>query len=522
MTRKNNPITTPTIESTVSHDFTYAGWDSELVAAFANQTYTATYTSKLREYLVRYLSKGNVKQSTTAPYGSYVEYLSKEIPTYTAEESAYKYHLFSHWDKSGYVDGNKDVQAVYDTCEYSQDYFKGKDLSSLRPVEIYAMIQLGLESQYTNIKDNISIQFGSDYDYSDIEQKVLISEQTNFNGTNYIDTETSLFDTDRDFTLAIDYKFDTTSPQSSVLLQCFQNDGVNGFKVWNNSGSKFLWGTSSSSFGALGNRDMMVIRHVKGENGIHVYHSNLTGEQSTYVELTKNRATSTNATIVFGCSKADDGAYEDYAIGSVYWSKLWYADLGDNAAKNLVSWTHETIDMELCGFKKFYLSSNSSRRASMTLLAKNLLTQKKSLSNASNNTGGYASCTLPSWLNNRVHKGMNVQWRQLIKQVKVNSSIGNQSTDISSSDNYIYIPSVYELDSSMNSEPYVYEGTPIPYMSTNDARIRKYPNGEIGTYWTRSPNSQYTGYFYRMENNGQLSGYYYPYNSEGILIMFSI
>lgn len=520
--RKDNPIPVPTIESTVSHDFVYSTWDSELIPAFSNQIYTAVYTSKLREYLVRYLSKGTVKQSTTAPYGSYVEYLSEEIPTYTSEESAYKYHLFSGWDKSGYVDGNKDVNAVYDVCEYSQDYFKDKDLSSLRPVEIYAMCQLGLESQYVQMKDNVSVQFGCDYDYSDIEQKVLISEQTEFNGSNYIDTELPLFDIDRDFTFAVDYKFDSASPQSSVLLQCFQNDGVNGFKVWNNSDSKFLWGTSSSSFGNLGNRDMMVIRHAKGENGIHVYHSNLSGSASTYVELTKSRPTVTDATIVFGCSKADDGEYENYAVGTVFWSKLWYADLGDNAAKKLVSWTHETFDVEMCGFKRYYLSSNSSKRTSMSFLAKNLLTQKKALSGASSNTGGYANCTLPTYLNDRVYNGMNVQWRQLIKQVKINSSVGDQSTDISSSDNYLYIPSVYELDSSRNTEPYVYEGTPISYLTTNSTRVRKHVDGTADSYWTRSPNVSYSGYYYRVEENGSLSGYYYPYNADGILIMFSI
>nr|DAR44308.1 MAG TPA: hypothetical protein [Caudoviricetes sp.] len=521
VTRVDNPIDTPKKASTISTDFTYKGWDTPLVAAFANQTYTATYTGSLRKYTVRYMSRGKVLETYTGEYGTYVEYKG-DIPIYVAEEGAYKYYLFTGWDQSGLITGDKDINAVYDTCEYTLDYFKDKDLSTLRPVEIYAMIQLGLESNYVSLKDSVKLQFGHDYDYNDVEQKVLISEQTEFTGKNYVDTKMTLFDIDRDFVFATDYKFDSASPQSSVMFQCFEQNGVNGFKVWNNSGAKIAWGTSSNSIGSLGNREMTVIRHIKGETGIHVYNSNLSGDKSTYVELTKTRATSTSAPIVFGCSRADDGAYENYATGTVYWSKVWYADLGDTACKQLVAWTHESMDFEMCGFKRYYLSDNASKRTAMTFLAKNLLGQKKALGRSSNNSGGYAKCTLPDYLNTRVFEGLDVQWQQLLKKVKISSSIGDQSTEISYSDNYIYIPSTYELDPTMNTEPYVYEGSPITYLTTNDSRICKFVDGKANSYWTRSPNYQYTGYYYRVEENGMLSGYYYSYNDDGIRIMFSI
>ena len=75
----------------------------------------------------------------------------------------------------------------------------------MRQVEIYAMMQLGLESQYVESKDTITVTLGNDVSYSDIEEKVLISEETVFNGSNYIDTGEKLFSKDRDFVLAIDY-----------------------------------------------------------------------------------------------------------------------------------------------------------------------------------------------------------------------------------------------------------------------------------------------------------------------------
>lgn len=520
ITRKDNPIAIPTKESTISTDYTFARWDSDFTAAFSNQTYKATYSEKVRQYTVRYLSMGNVLETHTGDYNSYVEY-EGEIPMYVAEESAYKYHLFKGWDQSGLITGDKDIHAVYDSCEYNSGYFDRKELTDLRPVEVYAMIQLGMESQIVSLKDTINVPFGHDYDYEDVQQEVLISEKTIFNGTNYIDTEKKLFDVDKDFVLLVDYKFDSKSAQSSVMAQCYKNDGTSGIRIWNNNGAKISWGTASTS-ASFGNREVTVIRHKKGENGVHVYGSNLSGDTSSYIELTRNRSTICDSTLVFGCSKADDGAYENYAIGEIYWSKMWFADLGDKACKQLAAWTHNSMQFEMAGFKRYYLSNNSSRRTSMTFIASELLPIQKSLGRGSTNSGGYTACALPAWLNNRILKGMDIQWQQLVKQVKISSSVGNQSTEISTSDNYIYIPSVYEIDPTMNSEPYVYEGSPITYMTTNESRIRKSSDGSSTTYWTRSPNYNYNGYYYRVESNGTLSGYYYPYSSDGLDIMFSI
>ena len=71
-----------------------------------------------------------VIETHTADYDSYVA-PPEEIPTYTAEESAYKYYLFKGWDKSGRVDGDKEIHAVYDVFEYTQDFLKIKNSLNL-------------------------------------------------------------------------------------------------------------------------------------------------------------------------------------------------------------------------------------------------------------------------------------------------------------------------------------------------------------------------------------------------------
>ena len=522
VTRKENPIPTPTLKSTVSTSFTFSGWDTEFITVFGDQTVTATYTESVRNYTIRYLVKGVVKFEKVAPYGSTVLY-EGDTPQYTAEESAYKYNLFKNWDKGGYVDGDKDINAVFDSFEYSSGCFDGLELSDMTPVQIYAMNRVGVEQSIVEDKDSVTIEFGKDFHYDDIEEKVIFNSEKKFDGKTYVDTGIKLFDIDRDFVLAIDYKVTSGVAVNSVIAQCFETNGMNGFKIWNNSGMKITWGTESYAGSSFGLRDLVVLRHIKGENGLNVYASHPFETKSAYIELVRTRKTSTEATLVFGCAKADDGAYENYAAGSVYWSKIWYADLGDSVCKQLVSWPHESRDFELCGFKRFYLSDGSNKRSSMTFIAKDTLGSQMMLSTSSENAGGWAKTQLKDYLDTRLLEALPVGWRQLIKQVRVASNAGNKSSEIVTSDSYFFIPSVSEVNPSMAAEePYVYEGSAISFMTDNESRAKTKPDGTKTSYWTRSPNASYTSYYYNVSENGDTYGYIYPTEEHDVLLMFCI
>lgn len=522
ITREENPIATPTKESTVSTDYTFAGWDIGFTGIFAARTITATYTESTRSYTITYKSKGVTLQESTGLYGENVPYTG-DIPTYTLEESAYSYYLFDKWDKSGIIDGEKVVNAVFDSCSYSEGYFDGKDISELRPVEIYAMTKLGLENTYVESKDAISLSFGNDYNYDDVESVEIISEKTVFNGTNYVDSGITLLDEDRDFVIAIDYKMSSDTTLNGTLAQCFQSNGTNGFRLYYNNGVKTVWGNTSQATGTTNEREMLVLRHVKGETGLHMYYSNLTGTEISYYELESTRSNvTTTSTLVFGCQRADDGLYENFAIGEIHWAKVWYADLGDSACRDLAIWTHEKLKLEMSGFKNYYLSDNSNKRCSMTFLASHLLDRDRVMSTASTNTGGWAEATLNTFMNDRMYKAIEIKWRQLIKQVKVASSIGDKSTEISYSDCYLAPPALVSVAPSETAEPYVYEGAGISYMATNESRIRCYDGGEAGTYWTRSPHATNANYYCRIDEDGSVYKYVYPNYAEGILVELSI
>lgn len=511
ITREDNPIPTPTKESTVSTDYSFAGWDKTLVDAFEDQVITATYSETTRNYTIKYVSNNTVLQETSAPYGSSVLY-EGEIPTYTAEESAYKYYLFSGWDQGGYVNGDKTINAVYDSCEYKEGYFVGKEIADMRPVELYMMTKLGLAgiitlTDYVSAKDALTIQLGNDFSYSDIEEQVLISDKTVFNGSNYVDTGVTLLSEDRDFVLAIDCKMDSGNSNNAVLAQCFSGLDTSGFKLTYNSGIKLLWGSSSATPFSVNNREMIVLRHIKGENGIYVYSSNTTGDSSYYVKLSGIHSMVHNVSLVFGCSKLEDGSYENYGLGTVYWSKVWYADLGDAVCKKIAYWPHESINFEACcesngSMKRYYLSDNSGARSSIAFISSQTLTHPAVMDTASTNAGGWASFALNSYLNSRVYEAFPDSWKQLIKQVKVKSSIGEKSLTVSSSDCYVFIPSISELIPSMTSEPYGSEGTIISHFTSNEARICYNPEGTAVQYWTRSPSIDWNNYVFRILTTG--------------------
>lgn len=511
LTRAENPIAIPTKESTVSTDYTFAGWDKALVDAFEDQIITATYSETTRNYTVKYVSRNIVLQETSAPYGSNVLYTG-EIPTYTLEETAYKYYLFNGWDQGGFVNGNKTINALYDSCEYKDGYFNNKELSDMRPVEIYMMTKLASSgvitlSNYVSAKDALTINLGNDFSYTDIEEQVLISEETVFNGSNYVDTGINLLSEDRDFVLAIDCKMNSGNSNNAVLAQCFSGLNTSGFKLSYKNGVNLAWGSTSATPFSSDSREIIVLRHIKGENGVHIYSSNTTGNNSYYKELSGIHSMAHNVSLVFGCSKLEDGSYEQYGKGTVYWSKIWYADLGADVCEKIAYWPHEEIEFEACceqngNLKRYYLSDNSGARSSMTFISSKTLTHSVIMDSAYSNKGGWASYALNKYLNNRVYNALPDKWKQLIKQVKVTSSIGEKSLTVSNSDCYIFIPSIAELVPSMTQEPYASEGTIISHFSSNASRICYNPNGAAVQYWTRSPSIGWDTYVFRITDTG--------------------
>lgn len=191
--------------------------------------------------------------------------------------------------------------------------------------------------------------------------------------------------------------------------------------------------------------------------------------------------------------------------------------------KKLASWTHENIALEVCSFKKYYLSNEPSKRCTFSLLAKHLLDRKRVFNENGSNAGGWTNSDLNSFLNTRFYEALPVKIKLLIKQVTVNSSIGNGSKELSAAQCYISIPAAIELSNSyeVSGEPFVDEGETISYMTSNDARKRAPVDGDYIPYWTRSQNVSYTNYIYTINEQGDLYGFNTAGTQNGVLIEIS-
>ena len=544
ITREENPISIPTKKSTISHSYTYAGWDSSLINIIEDRTITATYTESLRDYTVQYVSKGVIVQSTVGKYGENVIYTG-DIPTYTAEEP-YTFYLFNRWDKSGFLDngfdanGVKTVNAIYDKFEYTSTAFTGKELEDLSPVEIYAMNKLGLAKEVIMTGDTYSFSLGSDFTYDDIESVEIIGKNSEFgdeykstvefDGTNYFDTGIQLFDEDKDFILAIDYEF-SNATANAVLAQCYQGNGSVGFKLQYNSGVQLKWGSNTSNVAGVKQREMIVLRHKKGDTNLTVYSSKLDSIQVDISTLASKEFTSTTS-LVFGCEKQTSTIFANYASGKVHWAKIWYKDLGEDVCKNLALWTHEKIGFKVCGFNRYYLSDNPDGMSSFSLLASHLLERTRQWNNSDSNVGGWAKSELNSFLNTRLYNAIPTQIRVLVKPVIVWSSIGGgstsvPSTELSSSNCYITIPSVKDIDGIntsgvTNTDPYNSESfNSISYFSTTDSRKMAFDGGDYEDYWLRSPTITYPRYVWRVEKDGSLYSISQANSKYGVLIELS-
>lgn len=534
------PEVNPTKESTIQYDYTFAGWDGELTNVTANRTITATYDPVLRQYKIKYVSLNGTpipgyEEPKVGYYGENIPY-DGDIPVYTAEEP-YTYYLFKGWDKSGFLtgdfdeDGVKVVTAQFDSFVYNVSILENLELSEMTPVQIYALTQKGLANVSHKIEpgDGMSIVLGNDVEYSDVPSQVIIGEKTIFDGETHIDTGIKLFEEDRDFVLAIDYEMYDGNSSNAVLAQCYQDNGSNGFKIWCNpnsdfEGAKLSWGTAVDNMTSINKREMVVIRHIKGDNNLKIYKSTLDSDAVTSAVLERSKTTSYDGTFVLGSAQPEKGYYENHAKGAIYWCKLWYSDLGEATCKELAEWTHEKIDFNVVDLsRRFYLSDNSGGRCSFTVLASSLLDRARAWNSTSTTEGGWGNSKLNKVLNSRLYKALPVQMRSIIKQVKVPSSLGNKSTEVGTSDCYIAIPSVFEVDASKNTAPYDSEtmaGT-FSIMGGNSDRIRYYEDGTTGAYWLRSPDIGYTGYPWHVNDSGVTTSFKGASNHLGVLIMLS-
>ena len=456
-----------------------SGWTNMNDGIIAPTTITAVYTKEMRKYTVTWYSRPGISLgSVEAEYGDEIVYTG-DTPVNTTEENLLIYNVFAGWDKStGFIKEDTDVYAIWERASLPvlPTVEGGKHLEQMSVAEINAVASSGKAENYFAMKDYTDIVLGHDFDFTNVQSEV-IAENLVLDGATATTTDIKLFgENERSFTMAIDYQF-TGTVTNNTLVSVFQENGAEGFRLRYNNNPNIQWGDVNQSFGSGKKRDMVVIRHRKGENKLYIYASNGTDSatffsQSTIKsELTRSRSTSTEESISFGGVQFD-GSYDNYGTGIIHWCKIWYDDLGDTNCKQLAAWCHEPLRMEFCGANRYRLADNTSQKSNASFICNHLLADRTHRMNSTRtNVGGWDASEMRTFLNTRVYKALPTVWQSMLKRVKINASSGNQSAIIIASEDNIYLPSVTEMTNS-TTDPYISEGSYITWYTSNFSRIK--------------------------------------------------
>lgn len=481
----------PTKASTPQYSYTFASWNELTSPVLEARVVTAVFTATVRTYTVAwYDAEGGLKlDEQTVEYGSDAVYAG-ETPANEFDTSVYSGKMFAGWDKStGYVRGNMSVYAVWEVANLPSA--GTKDLSEMNVAEIYAVATaaangLANVDEYFVDKDYHDITMGTDLNFSNIESKEIVPVNTSLvlDGETAIDTDVYLFgDHEKSFTMAIDFTF-ASNKANGTLVSNFEEDGQEGFRLRFNGYPNIQWGDKTQIAGNYVSqnhyRDIVVIRHRAGENNLYIYSGCQTtngngarfADEVTRTLLTRTRATNTNMPITLGAIRFPDGGHDYYGKGIIHWCKVWYDDLGETNAYELASWYREPLRMEFCGAERYRLAGGSSSKAQMSFIANNLLTGRGYWMNSTaKNVGGWRDSLMRTFCNERLFKALPIQWRNIIKTVRISASAGDKSTEIYVTDGKIYLAANTEVGGYTTS-PYGDEGSPISWFTSGKNRLK--------------------------------------------------
>ena len=486
-------ISTPTRASDAQYIYTFSDWDNIPAYVIQNVTVTAQYSTTTRTYTVSWYNgigagNGTLIESVVTNYGQNVN-PTVAIPTYTGMEGNNIFYVFNGWDKStGFIAEDTVVKAtwVIGTLPSPTANIRLKDMNI---AQIYAIAKNKLAATYWDpdtYYEYTDIQVGRDFSFSNVESEVLCQNHY-FGGAaeNVIDTGISLFDENQgNFTLAIDYEF-TRASSGATLASCFESSGSRGFRLYYNGSTTSnyptcQWSDKTLTVGFGLQRGIMVIRHRKGERALYIYSNNpgngVYNNAITIGGQSATRSVDISDTLTFGGVKVGN-SYDSLGTGWIHWCKIWYEDIGTDMAQQIAYWPHETWRMEYINAGRYTLAGEEvTEKCAASFIANAPLALRHNMNSTNTNAGGWRDSAMRTFVNGMCYNALPQCWQAIIQSVKIRASAGNQSTEILTTEDKIYLHSLTEL-AGTETEPYASEasgdaGGRIAWFSTNVSRIK--------------------------------------------------
>lgn len=514
---------------------------------------TAKYEEDVRQYTVKYWLNNKATSplyESVGEYGSWVAYKG-EWPTDTRSEIAGTYRLFSGWDKSGYINGDKNIYARFDEYVYNEQELASKKLEELSRIQVYAASKRYPNNAKYRFEQYIPLPFGNDFNYDDIVSKEkLHGNSGNLDGTRVIETSEKLFNGENDFTLAVDFKRTGTEQTGKVLFGC--SDANGGFEVTCEGPQLILtWGKGGAAqssiienidvgAGETPEREILVIRHKNLSTALDIFYSQKFKNEVLMQNLTTSIQTGEvklEASLLFG-GRSTGSSYTAQAKGEIYWSKLWEGALSNEECHELALWPHEVVNMESVGLYDatgpsqdavpytHQKEDGGSEYSQFTLIAQTVLDKIFYLKqNHYDNTAGWPGMDVDGYLNNRYYQGINKLWKVLIKNTNVPYQKKDEGGSVSIRDTmyrYIFVPSLKELKENIDSRIDDSYGTFDVFVYDEDRRCGSLKNPVASfSYWTRSIDPEFYQNFAVITSSGENS-WSWPPDRHHVRIMFTI
>lgn len=182
ITRKNNPIPTPTKEPTAQYTYTYKGWGSLLTGVYADRTIVAQYTETINSYTVRFYNNSSgtseLLYTQTVEYGSPAKYIG-DSPTYAGtEEGSF---LFNGWNPSvQLITGDVDTFATFSELKVPETVIP---LAECTPAQIKAISLNGAknESDQWVIGEDVWFEIGDEIPINLLNGETITLQIADFN-----------------------------------------------------------------------------------------------------------------------------------------------------------------------------------------------------------------------------------------------------------------------------------------------------------------------------------------------------